>query len=104
MAASPKKRPARLIGDKAYDSDGLDATMAASGIEMIAPHRTNRTADSQTQDGRPLCRYRRRWKVERLFACLQDFRRIVTRCEYKAEHFVGFIHLGCVTNFMRAYS
>lgn len=30
--------PARLIGDKAYDSDGLDRKLAAEyGIEMIAP-------------------------------------------------------------------
>ena len=78
--------------------------MAASGIEMIAPHRGNRTADSQTQDGRPLRRYRRRWKVERLFAWLQNFRRLVTRHEYKAEHFLGFIHLGGKILLMCRYS
>jgi hypothetical protein len=33
--------PARLIGDKAYDSDRLDRTLAARyGIEMIASRRT----------------------------------------------------------------
>jgi Transposase DDE domain len=31
-------QPERLIGDKAYDSDPLDETLAAQGIEMIAPH------------------------------------------------------------------
>jgi hypothetical protein len=36
--------PKRLIGDKAYDSDSLDAALAKRGIEMIAPHRSNRTA------------------------------------------------------------
>jgi transposase len=39
---------------------------------MIAPNRQNR---SQTQDGRNLRRYKRRWVVERLFARLQWFRR-----------------------------
>lgn len=34
-----------------------------------------------TQDGRQVRRYCRRWKIERLFACLQDLRRIVTRYE-----------------------
>ena len=54
-------RPARLIGDKVYDSDPLDACLAEEGVEMIAPHRTNRQAPP-TQDGRPLRRYkRRRW-------------------------------------------
>ncbi len=30
-------QPARLIGDKAYDSDQLDAELAGRGIELIAP-------------------------------------------------------------------
>jgi hypothetical protein len=34
--------PERLIGDAAYDSDGLDQRLAACGIELIAPHRPNR--------------------------------------------------------------
>jgi len=60
--------PEKLIGDKAYDSDTLDEKMeTAYGIEMIAPHRRNRTKP-KTQDGRALRRYRKRWKIERLFA------------------------------------
>ena len=60
--------PARLIGDKAYDSDGLDQRLREDwGTEMIAPHRGGRKR-ARTQDGRPLRRYRRRWKIERLFA------------------------------------
>jgi hypothetical protein len=48
--------PTRLIGDKVYDSDELDARLRAErGIELIAPHR--RTRRRRTQDGRPLrCR------------------------------------------------
>ena len=69
----------RLIGDNAYDSDLLDRELAETGVEMIAPHRSNRKR--LTQDGRPLRRYRRRWKIERLFAWLQNFRRLVTRYE-----------------------
>ena len=35
--------PPRLIGDKAYDSDGLDKKMTEEyHIEMIAPNRRNR--------------------------------------------------------------
>lgn len=61
---------ARLIGDKAYDSDPLDQTLAELGIEMIAPNRINRRPENQTQDGRPLRRYKHRWKVERTIAWL----------------------------------
>jgi transposase len=61
-----RELPDKLIGDMAYDSDGLDAQLAERGVEMIAPH--NPTRKTKTQDGRPLRRYRRRWHVERLFA------------------------------------
>jgi IS5 family transposase len=59
------ERSQRLIGDRAYDSDGLDEELANQGIEVIAPHRRGR---KKTQDGRQLRRYKRRWKIERLFA------------------------------------
>ena len=85
--------PERLIGDKAYDSDALDQQMSEYGIEMISPNRANRR--QKTQDGRPLRRYRRRWKVERLFAWMQNYRRLVTRWEYRIENFLGFVQLAC---------
>lgn len=91
--------PERLIGDKAYDSDALDVRLAQERrIELIAPNRKNR---KKSQDGRPLRRYRRRWKIERLFAWLQNFRRLVTRWEYHAENFLGFVHLGCIVILLR---
>jgi len=91
--------PARLIGDKAYYSDKLDETLAQKyGIELIAPNRRRR---SKSQDGRPLRRYRRRWKVERLFAWMHTFRRLVTRWEYHIENFLGFVQLGCLHLLLR---
>jgi transposase len=95
-------RPERLIGDKAYDSDPLDAELAERGIELIAPHRRNRKK-AATQDGRKLRRYRRRWKVERLNAWLQNFRRVATRFDYHVENFLGFVHLGCIKILLRCY-
>jgi hypothetical protein len=60
-------KPENLIGDRAYDSDPLDAELRKDGIEMIAPHRCNR-GKPPTQDRRRLSRYMRRWLVERFFA------------------------------------
>ena len=93
--------PERLIGDKAFDSDPLDRRLLAErGIHLIAPHRENRRRPP-TQDGRPLRRYRRRRRVERLHAWLQNFRRLVTRYEYHAENFLGFVQLGCIVILLR---
>lgn len=92
--------PERLIGDAAYDSDRLDTRLADErGIELIAPHRSNRV--NITQDGRPMRRYRRRWHVERLFAWLQNYRRIVTRWERRANNYLGFVQLGCILILLR---
>ena len=87
--------PSRLIGDRAYDADPLDTALAQLGIEMITPHRRGRTRP-KTQDGRPLRRDRRRWKIERLFAWLGNFRRLVVRYERYALNYLGFVHLGFV--------
>ena len=94
--------PQRLIGDRAYDSDPLDTRLQALGVELIAPHRRNRSKP-QTQDGRVLRRYRRRWKIERLFAWLQSFRRLLNRFEYHLENFLGFLHLACIMILLRTY-
>jgi transposase len=97
-----RERPRRLIGDRAYDSDPLDRELKEQGVELIAPHRSNRSKPA-TQDGRRLRRYRRRWKVERLNAWLQNFRRVATRFDYYAENYLGFVHLGCIKILLRRY-
>jgi transposase len=86
--------PQRLIGDKAYDSDALDEQMREYGIEMISPNRSNRKR--KTQDGRPLRRYRRRWKVKCIFAWMQNDRRLLTRWEYHIENFLVRVQLACL--------
>ena len=59
---------------------------------MIAPHKANRTKP-KTQDSRVLRRYKRPWKVERLLAWLQNYRKLITRFEYYAENFLAFLKL-----------
>jgi transposase len=90
----PKTRPQRLIADRAYDSDPLRAWLARRGVELICPHRYNRTKPP-TQDGRKLRRYRRRWKVERSFAWLGNFRRLVVRYERYVLMYRAFFHVAC---------
>ncbi|MCG8585917.1 MAG: transposase [Pirellulales bacterium] len=90
-----RRLPRRLIYDLAADSDPLRDRLWRRGIELICPHRANRQKPS-TQDGRALRRYRRRWKVERSIGWLQNFRRLVTRYEYHADLFQGFVQLACL--------
>ena len=93
--------PDKVIGDRAYDSDTLDQRLAEDrGVDLIAPHKNNRKK-AATQDGRALRRFRKRWKVERLFAWLQNYRRLVVRYEYHLKNFLAMIQLGCIVILLR---
>jgi len=96
------KGPLRMVGDKAYDNDPLDARLRRQHIELIAPHRKGRISP-KTQDSRPLRLYKQRWRVERFFAWLYNFRRCAMRYERKAENFLGFIQLACVLMLLRYF-
>jgi transposase len=91
----PRKRPARVIYDKACDSDPLRKRLARRGIDLICPHRQNRVRPP-LQDGRKLRRYTRRWKVERTFAWLGNFRRLVVRWESHITMYQAFFHVACL--------
>ena len=95
-------KPENLIGDRSYDSDPLDEELRNDGIEMIAPHRSNRSKPP-TQDRRRLSRYTRRWLVERFFAWIQWQRRILVRWEYHAQNFLGFVQLACLVILFRRF-
>jgi transposase len=90
----PRMKPARLIADKAYDSDKLRQHLASRNIELICPHRRNRVRPP-TQDGRKLRRYRRRWIIERTISWLGYFRRLLVRHEYYSHMYLAFIHFAC---------
>lgn len=87
--------PPRLIYDKAADADWLRDALEERGLELICPHRQNRTRPKR-QDGRSLRRYRRRWKIERTISWLQSLKRLLVRHEYHEHLFDGLLQLGCV--------
>jgi transposase len=90
----PQKRPCRVVADRAYDSDGLRWRLLRRGMALIAPHRKNRRKPS-LNDGRSLRRYRKRWKVERTFAWLGNYRRLVVRYDRHLCMYRAFFHLAC---------
>jgi transposase len=95
-----RKRPRRLIADRGNDSNPLRARLARRGIEPIIPARRNHKYTTH-QDGRKLRRYRRRWIVERTFAWLGNFRRIVVRYERLFTTHAGFFHIACALLILR---
>ena len=92
---APRRKPQRIIADRAYDADWLRWRLKHRGIDLICPHRRGRRK-APLQDGRKLRRYRRRWIIEHTMAWLQNFRRIVVRWERNPRMFLAFVHVACL--------
>jgi len=90
----PRTRPLRVIADRAYDSDPLRWRLLQRGLVLLVPHRHRRRKPS-LNDGRELRRYRKRWKIERTFAWLGNFRRLVVRYDRHLQIYQAFFHLAC---------
>ena len=90
-----RRRPERLIYDRALDGDEHRRRLEARGIELICPHRKDRRRP-RLQDGRPLRRYRRRRKVERSNGRLHNFRRFATRHDWSLLSFTGSVQPACL--------
>jgi transposase len=96
----PRRKPERVIADGGYDSDALRFRLRRRGIELICRHKRNRVRPT-TQDGRELCRYRRRWIVERTLAWLGNFRRLVVRYDRSLTIYRRFFHIACLMIVLR---
>jgi transposase len=91
----PRSRLRRVIADRGYDSDPLRSRLKRRGTELIAPYRSN-NRHRRFEDKRKLRRYRKRWKIERTNAWLQNFRRIQVRYDRILTVFQGFFHYACL--------
>jgi transposase len=99
---SVAETPTPLIADRAYDSDKLRTNLLAKGWDLVCPHRRGRVRPN-TQDGRKLRRYRRRWKIERTISWIGSYRRLMVRHEYYSFIYQGFIHLACILICLRRF-
>jgi transposase len=82
----PRKRPAKLHADNAYDSTHLRHAVRTRGM---TPRIARRGIDSAERLGRY------RWVVERSLAWLLGFRRLGMRYERRADLLQGLLHLAC---------
>lgn len=86
VVGRPRRRPDQLVGDRGYDSDSYRKELRRRGIKPLIARR-------QTKHGSGLGRYR--WVVERTFAWLHQFRRLLVRYERRAEIHQSFLTIGC---------
>jgi transposase len=89
-----------VVADRGYDSDPLRERLKQRGTDLIVPYRNN-NKQRRYEDGRKLRRYKRRWKIERTNAWLQNFRRIQIRYDRILAVFQGFFHFTCLLIILR---
>jgi IS5 family transposase len=80
----PRKRPAKLHGDKGYDYPRCRKALRRRGI---TPRIARRGVESSQRLGR------HRYTVERSLAWLMGYRRLQVRYERRADVLVGFLCL-----------
>ena len=99
---APWIMPDYVVADRGYDADWLRDALEDRGMELVCPHRRGRKRPSR-QDGRTLRRYKRRWVVERTFAWLGNFRRLLVRHERQINMFRAFVHVACILIALRQF-
>ena len=82
----PRKRPAKLHGDKGYDYPRCRKALRRRGI---TPRIARRGIESSQRLGR------HRYVVERSLAWLVGYRRLQVRYERRPDILLGFLYLAC---------
>jgi transposase len=82
----PRRRPGRVTADRAYDYPVHRRQLRQRGIRPEIARRN-------TEHGSGLGRYR--WVVERTFAWLHQFKRLLVRYDRRADIHQAFLALGC---------
>ncbi len=80
----PRKRPHKLHADKGHDYPTYRRQLRRRGM---IPRIARRKVESKTKLGR------HRWVVERSFAWLNQFRRLIVRYERRADINLAFLRL-----------
>jgi transposase len=86
LVGRPRRRPQRLVADRGYDHDKYRRQLRQRGITPVIARR-------QTGHGSGLGRWR--WVVERTFAWLHGFRRLLVRYERRADMHEALLRLAC---------
>jgi transposase len=91
-----RRRPDAVAGDRAYNAEHVRRWLAHRGIEAVIPRRSNQPRLTISRR-----RYRARNVVERCIGWLKCCRRITTRHEKLALHFLAMIKLAMIQRCLR---
>lgn len=102
MRIGRRSRPRRVAGDKGYSYPRIRRWLRRHSLGAVIPQRSDQKAQHR---GRPLKldkeTYRRRNVIERCIGWLKECRRIGTRFEKLALHFLAMLKLAIIERYLR---
>lgn len=91
-----RRRPDAVAGDKAYSMTRIRAWCSQRGIEAVIPTRSD-----QPRVRLDKRKYKRRNVVERCIGWLKESRRVATRYEKLATHYLAMLKLAMIQRCLR---
>lgn len=100
-AVTVPARPKVLVADRGYDSAAIRSYLSGQGIEPVIPKRRSKAVP----EPEPACpvRYRGRNVVERLIGHLKECRRLASRYEKLARHYLTMVKLACIRRIFKLH-
>lgn len=99
----PRSRPEHVVADKGYDADRIRKWLRSRGIEATIPEREGK----KPRQGRPFAfsseTYKRRNVIERCIGWLKECRRLSTRYEKKALHYLAMIKMAFIERYLKKH-
>jgi transposase len=101
----PRSRLERLVADRGYDARHIRRYLRRRGIRAVIPERRVGKGRKRRRRGRPPVfdkkLYAKRNVIERMIGWLKEHRRVATRFEKKAVHFLAMIKLAFIRRYLK---
>ena len=92
----PRRYPERYAGDRGYSSERIRSWLNCRGIEDVIPTKKNDKIKPHFKKKI----YKMRNVIERCIGWLKESRRIATRYEKLAIHYLGMIKIGMILRYL----
>lgn len=100
----PRTRLLQLTADKGYDSRAVRRWLRQRGTATCIPLRAYAHRRRVGRRPQALPRFaRERWRIERSFAWLQQFRRLAVRWDHSLVAYHGFVTIACIVICLRKF-
>ena len=93
----PRSRPRKIVADAAYLARSNRRLLRSRGIGCVIPRARNHRRRGPFDKAA----YRQRNQVERFFARIKQFRRMATRYEKLADHYLAIVTLAATVIWLR---